>query len=143
MIVWAIDPGGYDAKTKSTGLAVLRGRELVSVESIFGATIFSRIMNAADDASRGLMLKPDVVVYEGWRSPPIGQGGSPQTTAQTIGAIRAACDWCGIEPVEQLRTQKTAGIARMGRFGIEHTGKNQHARDAETHGWYYVLRQPA
>lgn len=140
--MWAIDPGGYDAKAKATALALfefdtvnLSEWEIVELSTSYAPTLLARLMEAETD---GL-----TVVCEGWRSTSFGRGGSTEPTAQTIGAIRFVCDYRGIELVTQANNIKTAGLAAMGRAGIELRGKNQHQRDAEMHGWNYVLRKLA
>lgn len=136
--VWAIDPGGYDAKTKATALAVFEfvydpdRWEIVELSTAHAPTLLARLMEV-----QGL----DALVCEGWRSTSFGRGGSTEPTAQTIGAIRFICDYRGIEIITQANNIKTAGLAAMGRAGIELRGKNQHQRDAEMHGWNYVLRK--
>lgn len=137
--VWAIDPGGYDSKTKATALAVFEHDsidtfDIIELSTMHAPTLLARLMEA-----EGL----EAVVCEGWRSTSFGRGGSTEPTAQTIGAIRFICDWRGIALVTQANNIKTAGLAAMGRRGIELRGKNQHQRDAEMHGWNYVLRTRA
>lgn len=151
--MWAIDPGGYDAKTKATALAVFERipvakQDLVGqlIESLGGTDTHWQIVELSTSHAPTLLARLmtveglDAVVCEGWRSTSFGRGGSTEPTAQTIGAIRWACDWRGIEIVTQANNIKTAGLAAMGRHGIELRGKNQHQRDAEMHGWNYVLR---
>lgn len=138
--MWAIDPGGYDAKTKATALAAFfeddaGSWEIVELSTSHAPTLLARLMEAEPV---GL-----TVVCEGWRSTSFGRGGSTEPTAQTIGAIRFVCDYRGIDLVTQANNIKTAGLAAMGRHGIELRGKNQHQRDAEMHGWNFVLRKLA
>lgn len=134
--LWAIDPGGYDAKQKTTGVAIFkrgqhaRTAELVSVESMHAPILLGRLM---DETRR------PTVVYEGWRTSPFRGGGSTEPTAQTIGAIRWICDYRNLDTTVQQNTIKPRGLAMMARNGIELTGKNQHQRDAVTHGWYFIL----
>lgn len=135
-VVWAVDPGGYDGLTKTTALAVF---EHDSIDT-FDITELST-MHAPIFLARLMAVElPLTVVCEGWRSTSFGRGGSTEPTAQTVGAIRWTCDYRGIDLVTQANNIKTAGLAAMGRAGIELRGKNQHQRDAEMHGWNYVLR---
>lgn len=132
----AIDPGGYDTKTKTTGVATWAnvpgvGYELVTATSMFAVDMLRMLF---DDTQR------PTIVYEGWRSTPYGRGGSTEPTARTIGALQWICDMRNLPATQQWPHDKPRALAWMAKQGIECVGRNQHARDAEMHGWLWLSR---
>jgi hypothetical protein len=85
-----------------------------------------------------------LVVFEEYRLYPWllqEQGYSEVPTAERIGVIKYLCDKRRLAREQQSASIKkpTAGVMRV--LGIEQTGPNQHCRDAEMHGWHFILNR--
>lgn len=68
------------------------------------------------------------------------QAYSDLKTVETIGVVRYLCGKFGAQLVEQNATIKKPTFAQLSARGIQLVGKNQHEKDAEAHGWHYILR---
>lgn len=69
------------------------------------------------------------------------QGFSAVKTVETIGVVRWLCHCRDWTLVEQSATIKKPATGFMQTKGIEFRGTNQHMRDAEMHGWYWILKE--
>ncbi len=69
------------------------------------------------------------------------QGFSEVPTAEHIGVVKYLAAKRNYDLFMQSASIKKPSAGIMSAFGIEQTGKNQHCRDAEMHGWYYAFRE--
>lgn len=87
---------------------------------------------------------PDtVLVIEEWRLYPQTartQIGSDMPTSQLIGALRYIARAYGVEPVMQPADMRKVGTAWVREHRSGWAGTGDHAHDAESHGWAYLLR---
>jgi hypothetical protein len=67
------------------------------------------------------------------------QSWSTMPTAEVIGVLRERCRHSKTEFVTQPASIKKATRALVQRRGIALIGTGGHARDAELHGWHYLL----
>lgn len=132
--LWAIDPGGYDSKAKSTALVVfdLAMKTPIRYTCMRGQDLFRLLMNE--------QYRPDVV-YEGYHTFP-GMGGNmtmnEHKTAETCGLIRAVCDYRNLKHTKQWSSIKNHALRWIESRGTVLAGTNQHLRDAELHGWWFI-----
>lgn len=99
------------------------------------------VMHYEQLAARGEI---DVVVCEAFHLYPWmaqKQGFSDLKTPQLIGVIRYIAEKQGLDFVLQGASIKKIAFTRMRVGGVALHGKNQHARDAEAHGWYYLHKK--
>lgn len=89
--------------------------------------------------------RPGMLVIEEFRLYPDRMAEQALTalgTVEVIGALR----WLIVDSRRtfvglsmQGASIKTPGARRMQEMGIPHRGTNQHQRDAEMHGWFWIL----
>lgn len=91
-------------------------------------------------------LKWDVLVVEEFRLYPkhaAAQAWSKFGTVEVIGVLK---EWCRREEVELVMQpasikKSTVAILRSHGKKMRSHGSGAHARDAELHGWHYILKQ--
>ena len=68
---------------------------------------------------------------------------SPLGTVETIGVVKYLCRKRGFVYVMQSAQIKTPTAAQLNARGVRFrsVGAGPHCRDAELHGWYYLLRR--
>jgi hypothetical protein len=91
-------------------------------------------------------LKYDVVVVEAFRLYPGAAGAQTWSafgTVEVIGVLREKCRAAGTPFVVQAAAVKkpTAAVLKARGVKLRSHGKGSHAKDAELHGWHYVLSQ--
>jgi|GEM_PF-6273639 len=85
---------------------------------------------------------PATLVCEEWRTRALpALTGDPLRTVEVIGVLRFLAERSSSPFVLQSPTIKRPAAAMVRRRGIRLTGETEHARDAELHGWYYLLRK--
>lgn len=88
-------------------------------------------------------IEPVIVVEEfvlyAWEAQ--SQSGSNMLTSQMIGAIKWMGERRNVTVVEQKATIKKPTRSQLKARGIKQLGKGTHARDAELHLLYYLLRE--
>lgn len=87
----------------------------------------------------------DVVVIESFRLSPTGAKalvGDALGTVEVIGVVRYLCRLYGLPLVEQQPNIKraTERILKAKGIALKSKGQGPHAKDAELHGWCYLLR---
>lgn len=68
------------------------------------------------------------------------QSWSPMLTSQMIGVLKWIAEQAGVPHVEQGADIKRPTRGNLRGRGIRQVGTGTHARDAELHLWYYLLR---
>ena len=86
--------------------------------------------------------KWDVVVMESFRlytRMAAAQAWSTFGTVEVIGVVKERCRQERVELTMQSASVKKPIAAILRARGVALTGKGPHARDAELHGWHWVL----
>lgn len=133
--VLAIDPGAVHC-----GVALFENGKCLWAREVGPWEIACEIAGLHADRDHDL-----VVVIESFRLSPTGAKalvGDAMGTVEVIGVVRYVCRRCGIELVEQQPNIKRATESIMRSRGITLTsrGNGAHAKDAELHGWCYLMR---
>ena len=150
--VLAIDPGAAK-KNASTGMALwgIDHEQNGPNKQLMCTNVWSELAPDALDfmigwtsewGPRGVLVIEEFRLYP-WASQE--QGFTSLAVVEVIGALR----WNVLQIDEANRPAvvmqgahiKKAGQRYMDEEGIEAIGPNQHARDAEMHGWYWVGRK--
>jgi hypothetical protein len=141
--ILAIDPG-----EEHCGIAVFRAGEKVECvwagekkpTDLYDWLDVGVALWARDD------LRWDVLVVEEFRLYPAhakAQAWSRFGTVEVIGVLREWARREGVEVVLQPASAKkvTNAILRKHKVVLKSRGHGSHARDAEVHGWHYLIRQ--
>ena len=133
----AIDPGA-----EHCGVAVFRGGECVYVGEKSPTDLFDwwGVGEALYGNPKGLF---DVVIMEAFRLYPgvaSAQSWSTFGTVEVIGVLRERCRREGVLFVTQPASAKKATRAILKAQGVVLKGKGDHAKDAELHGWHYLMK---
>jgi len=144
--VLAIDPGAArTSKTNGYSHWIRDNGTDQFVQVAVGSTgVLEAIMMLSEWARRN--RGQGVAVVEEFRLYPhllADQGLTQVATAQVIGAMQwelHRLDW-PVPMIMQGAHIKKAAQRAMDEAAIEAQGTNQHARDAEMHGWYWILKK--
>ena len=127
MNLLAVDPGSVHC-----GLAFFVGGVCADAVTVDPPTLFAVVRAAM----------PALIVCESFRlraDVARSLAGDPLATVEAIGVLRYLADTAGVPFVLQSPTIKRPTRAMVRRRGIELIGDTEHARDAELHGWHWLL----
>lgn len=129
---YAIDPGDVHV-----GVALFKGRQCMWAKEFTPKGILKHL--------EAHLMGTEVLVIERYQLYPHlaqAQAGSDMLTSQLIGALRLMACQLGVPVVLQQAALKTPTENAIAKRGIarKSKGKGNHAKDAETHGYAYLLR---
>lgn len=111
-------------------------REIHHTEAV--GTFYGMVREAARSGVVLVMVWEEYVLYP-WAA--VEQSWSPMLTAQMIGAFRFICESNGVQYAEQGANIKKPIAGQLRGRGIQRVGQGTHARDAELHLYYYLLKE--
>lgn len=130
---YAIDPGDVHV-----GVALFRGRQCMWAKEFTPERVLKHLETH--------LAGSEVLVIERFQLYPHlaqTQAGSDMLTSQLIGALRLLACQLNVPVVIQQAALKTPTENAITKRGIARlsTGKGDHAKDAETHGYAYLFRR--